>query len=214
MDKAFLVELDDHGSYSRFALTEKDFKNEFPDTDIERVREGDTDTLKPLTHIWAAEVEIKSEEWNSFFTDMSYNLPDSDVENDNLASIDYDRCSPSLKEAVKETEIDTTRPERVQPQYPDDDVYSLKPTEYSSETNEDFKAVMYNDGSGHIEYKDKEVASIDLQTGEMKFDNGNFDYYDFTDGNSNATFGERVQNAMSFAEDYVERKEKSNREME
>lgn len=122
------------------------------------------------------------------------------------------KAEPTLE--TEEFEIDATRPERVQPQYPDDDVYSLKPTEYPSETNEDFKAVMYNDGSGHIEYKDKEVASIDLQTGEMKFDNGNFDYYDFTDGNSNATFGERVQNAMSFAEDYVERKEKSNREME
>lgn len=155
MDKAFLVELDDHGSYSRFTLTEEDFKNEFPDTDIERVREGDTDTLKPLTHIWAAEVEVKSEEWEKFFTDMSYNLPDSDVENDNLASIDYDRCSPSLEEAVRETEFSI-------------DFQSLKIADSSFDRDGSFDvytAVLEYSGQGNQEETDRFQYDLLKSTG-------------------------------------------------
>ena len=99
-------------------------------------------------------------------------------------------------------------------QYPDDDIYSLTPKEYPSETNDDYKAVMYNDGSGHIEYKDEDIASLDLMTGEMKFKDGNFDFYDFAGGNNDAAFSERVQNAIEIAEDYMERKEKNAQEID
>ena len=101
--KAFIVELDYKGVYSRFALTEKDFKEEYPNTDIERIREGDTDTLRPMVHIWAEETVIGSDEWNRFFTDMDYGHPQSDIDTGNVAYIDKDECSAELIDAVKAT---------------------------------------------------------------------------------------------------------------
>lgn len=101
--KAFIVELDYKGGYSRFALTEKDFKEEYPNTDIERMREGDTDTLRPMVHIWAEETLIGSDEWNRFFTDMDYGHPQSDIDIGNIAYIDRDECSAELVGAVKAT---------------------------------------------------------------------------------------------------------------
>ena len=101
--KAFIVELDYKGVYSRFALTEKDFKENYPNTDIERMREGDTDTLRPMVHIWAEETVIGSDEWNKFFTDMDYGHPQSDIDTGNVAYIDKDECSAVLIDAVKAT---------------------------------------------------------------------------------------------------------------
>lgn len=101
--KAFIVELDYKGGYSRFALTEKDFKENYPNTDIERMREGDTDTLRPMVHIWAEETLIGSDEWNKFFTDMDYGHPQSDIDIGNIAYIDRDECSAELVGAVKAT---------------------------------------------------------------------------------------------------------------
>ena len=102
-NKVFIVELDDSGNYERFALTESDFKLEYPDTDIDRMRDGDTDTLKPFTHIWAKEVTIGDDDWKAHFTDMEQGLPDSDIENGNLAYVNYFKCSSALEESVRET---------------------------------------------------------------------------------------------------------------
>lgn len=103
-EKAFIVQLDYKGNYSRFALTEEDFKKEYPETDIERLREGDTDTLRPMVHIWATETTVLSDEWYSFFGDMTKDLPQSDIDNDNIAYIDYDSCSDVLKAFVERAE--------------------------------------------------------------------------------------------------------------
>lgn len=102
-NKVFIVELDDSGNYERFALTESDFKLEYPDTDIDRMRDGDTDTLKPFTHIWAKEVTIGDDDWKAHFTDMEQGLPDSDIEDGNLAYVNYFKCSSVLEESVRET---------------------------------------------------------------------------------------------------------------
>ena len=105
--KAFIVELDDKGNYSRFALTEEDFRKEYPETDIERMRKGDTDTLRPMVHIWAMETTVLSDEWYSFFGDMTKDLPQSDIDNDNKAYVDYSRCSEILTFFVQEAEGDS-----------------------------------------------------------------------------------------------------------
>lgn len=101
--KAFIVELDDKGTYERFALTISDFVLEFPDTDIDRMRDGDTDTLKPFTHIWAKAVTVGDDDWKAHFTNMEQGLPDSDIEDGNLAYINFDKCSSILEEAARET---------------------------------------------------------------------------------------------------------------
>ena len=102
-NKAFIVELDYKGTYERFALTENDFKLEYPDTDIDRVREGDTDTIAPLVHIWAKEVTVGDNDWKDHFTDMENGLPDSDIENGNLAYVNFDKCSAVLEEVARDT---------------------------------------------------------------------------------------------------------------
>ena len=90
MEKAILVERDYKGEYERFAFTEKEFEREFPET-VKKgewpIMEADTDTIAPLVHIWFCPVEIGSELWNQFFMDMSWELPESDFENGNLAYI-------------------------------------------------------------------------------------------------------------------------------
>ena len=111
-ERIFIVELDDKANYTRFALTEKDFKEKYPDTDIERMRKGDADTLGPMVHIWAEETAVGSKQWNIFFTDMTSGLPVSDRANGNWAYVDIDSCSETLKEDVNKT-IKTAEQKRV-----------------------------------------------------------------------------------------------------
>lgn len=88
MKTAILVELDYKGCYERFALTEAEFKRFYPNTYQTLGREEGSDTLKPLVHIWFKKTRIGSENWINFFTDMAWGLPESDIENGNLAYID------------------------------------------------------------------------------------------------------------------------------
>lgn len=91
-EKAIIVEQDYKGYYGRFALTREEFEDSYPETyeaysnQLDWV--GNTDTIKPLVHIWFKEVEIDGDEWNKFFTDMEYQLPESDIESGNTAYID------------------------------------------------------------------------------------------------------------------------------
>ncbi len=104
--KAILIELDYKGEYSRYALTPDEFKKEFADRLADDMPmptiQGDSFTLRPLVHMWSKETTVKSEEWNNFFTDMSWGLSESDIEKDNLASIDYDSMK-LLKQYLPET---------------------------------------------------------------------------------------------------------------
>ena len=108
MEYAVLVEMDYKGYYKRFALTVEEFKERFPETvDAlgEPSEEGCSDTIKPLVHIWYMIANVNSPLWVSFFTDMTWGLPDSDIESGNLAYIDLDECEslrPLVQEFVKE----------------------------------------------------------------------------------------------------------------
>lgn len=88
MKTTILVELDYKGNYERFALTEAEFKRFYPNTYQTLGCEEGSDTLKPLVHIWFKKTRIGSANWINFFTDMAWGLPESDIENGNLAYID------------------------------------------------------------------------------------------------------------------------------
>lgn len=85
---AILVELDYKGYYERFALTEFEFKEYYPDTYKTLGCDEGSDTIRPLVHIWFKKTTTGSEDWIKFFTDMSWGLPDSDVESGNIAYIE------------------------------------------------------------------------------------------------------------------------------
>lgn len=104
--KAILVERDYKGIYERFALTPEEFNKEFQpflasDMPVPTTH-GDSYTLQPLVHMWYCSAEVGGEKWNSFFTDMSWELPESDIESGNLAYI-REEFLQSLKDQVLET---------------------------------------------------------------------------------------------------------------
>lgn len=103
---AILVEMDYKGYYKRFALTPEEFEKEFPETyeHFGPVEEGNSDTLKPLVHIWFEPCVVGDGSWDSFFTDMEAGLPESDIESGNLAYIDFNQFQ-SLRQYLKDTAV-------------------------------------------------------------------------------------------------------------
>lgn len=102
---AVIIEEDYKGMYSRYALTTEEFEREYRhlDDDIpEPTVIGDSYTLRPLVHIWYRLVETNSDVWKQFFTNMFWELPESDVENDNPAYVALDNCL-SLRNIVERT---------------------------------------------------------------------------------------------------------------
>lgn len=91
---AILIERDYKGIYERFALTPEEFKPVFPEIfeniSTYEIISQDSYTVSPLVHIWYAPCMVGDEMWTKFFTDMSWELPLSDVENNNLSSIRID----------------------------------------------------------------------------------------------------------------------------
>jgi len=98
--EAVLVEIDDKGSYGRFAVTLDDFADLFEDFPgiPAPSKSSETYTLRPLVHVWYELTPVDSEMWTTFFTDMTWGLSDNDIDNDNLAYILEEEISPSLKE--------------------------------------------------------------------------------------------------------------------
>lgn len=99
---AIIVELDYKGYYVRYTLTREDFVRTFPDSPAP-TSDSESDTIRPLVHIWYVETEINSPQWKAFFTDMEDGLPESDIESGNLAYVDLDRCSESLRAYIPAT---------------------------------------------------------------------------------------------------------------
>lgn len=103
-----IVELDYKGSYNRYALTLQEFIDEFDELiqkDMPRPTEqGDSYTLRPLVHMWYKLVEIGNSYWKKFFTDMAFELPESDIEKGNLAHLDFENLK-SLKDEVIDTAL-------------------------------------------------------------------------------------------------------------
>lgn len=95
----FLVERDYKGEFERFALTMTEFRKSFGEqTEPEEgaIEDSGSFTVRPLVHIWYQRTEIGSPMWNTFFSDMSWGLSESDIESGNLAYIREDYM-PSLK---------------------------------------------------------------------------------------------------------------------
>lgn len=109
LKKVLLVERDYKGEYERFALTVDEFRKEYPATYAEFgpfdevvntfQKDGTTlssfecsnsDTLQPMVHIWFCHTTIGSEVWTTFFSNMEWGLPQSDIDNGNLATIRLD----------------------------------------------------------------------------------------------------------------------------
>ena len=92
--KAIIIEMNDKGYYKRYALTPEEFEAEFEnrlDDDMpEASEEAESYTLRVGVHMWYKLTTIRSKEWDRFFTDMEYGLPDCDIEDGNLATIDMD----------------------------------------------------------------------------------------------------------------------------
>ena len=106
--QVFIVERDYKGEYERFALTHEEFEREFPSTykqfgpfnkvvntlqndgALSSFDCSDSDTLKPMVHIWFCSTTIDSEVWTTFFEDMAWGLPQSDIDSGNLATIRLD----------------------------------------------------------------------------------------------------------------------------
>ena len=99
---SILVELDYKGSYSRFALTEDEFKDRYPETwkRFGPIREVNSDTISPLVHIWFAPCTVGNMHWDKFFSDMTWGLPQSDVDNGNAAYVDMEQFG-SLKKYIQ-----------------------------------------------------------------------------------------------------------------
>lgn len=106
--KAILVEMDHKGYYERFALTPEEFEKEFPDTykAFGPIDESNTDTIKPLVHIWFEPCVVGDASWERHFTDMEWGLPESDIESGNTAYIDYSQMQ-SLRKYVPEDPVVT-----------------------------------------------------------------------------------------------------------
>lgn len=104
--KAILLERDYKGEYERFALTPEEFNKAFRSFLAKGMPApttyGDSYTLQPLVHLWYCVAEVGGEKWNNFFTDMSWGMSESDIENGNLAYI-REEFLLSLKVQVLET---------------------------------------------------------------------------------------------------------------
>lgn len=87
-EKVVLVERDYKGCYERFALTQEEFYRSYPDVATDK--DDGVYYEKPMVNIWFKKTEIKSPEWIRFFSDMTYEIPESDVDAGNVASIRYD----------------------------------------------------------------------------------------------------------------------------
>lgn len=111
MIEAILIERDYKGEYERYALTPEEFNKEFATCLVEDMpppkANGDSYTLRPLVHMWYKPCEVGSEEWTRFFTDMSWGLPDSDIESGNLAYI-REEFMQSLKDYLPQNQTSLT----------------------------------------------------------------------------------------------------------
>lgn len=110
--KAILVEMDYKGCYERFALTPDEFKEEFPETfeHFGPIEESNSDTIRPLVHIWFEPCMVGDGSWENFFTDMEEGLPESDIESGNLAYIDKNQMQ-SLNKYLEDVAVYRCRTE-------------------------------------------------------------------------------------------------------
>lgn len=105
--KAILVEMDYKASYGRFALTPDEFEKIFPDTfkTFGPIEESNSDTLKPMVHIWFAPCVVGDSTWERHFTNMEWGLPESDIDAGNSAYVDFSSMNSLLKYVPQEAVV-------------------------------------------------------------------------------------------------------------
>ena len=85
-----LIEIDNKGSYYRYALTTAEFDERFriprPDIPV-AVETGDSYTLRPMVHMWYMLTGVGSADWINFFADMTWGLPQADIDAENIAYV-------------------------------------------------------------------------------------------------------------------------------
>lgn len=102
-----LIEIDNKGNYFRFALTPNEFNQQYrrPRPDIpEAIEAGDTYTLRPMVHMWYMLTGVGSTEWCNFFTDLTWGLPQSDIDDGNIAYVaeeDFGELLAAYREFAK-----------------------------------------------------------------------------------------------------------------
>lgn len=104
---AVICEINSNGYYSRFALTTNEFMNEYEEyllrANYPREEWSSFYFNRPDVSIDYMLVDMPSKDWERFFTDMYWGLPESDQPefNDNPAYIDLDSCKSLRKHVAK-----------------------------------------------------------------------------------------------------------------
>lgn len=86
-----MVERDYKGQYERGIMSLADFKESFPSADTTDMS-GQSETLRPMVHIWYSRPENESE-LQTFLTDMEDGLPQGDIDSGNTAYLRKDLFS-------------------------------------------------------------------------------------------------------------------------
>lgn len=111
--KAILVERDYKGEYERFALTPDEFREAFCERSSDRndlsLDTSGTFTVSPLVHISYQPCVVGDGIWQLHFHDMAWGLPESDIENGNLAFVRPDKML-SLKQYLPEDIVSEKKP--------------------------------------------------------------------------------------------------------
>lgn len=91
-----IVELNNKGYLSRFALNRENFKKEYPKAS-EPAEEWKDYQNRPMVYINYRMVRIGDAIWNTFFTDLFWGLSESDIESGNLAVLDEELMTELLQ---------------------------------------------------------------------------------------------------------------------
>lgn len=91
-----IVELNNKGYFSRFAITREEFKKKYPKA-IEPKEEWKDYQIRPMVFLDYRMVRIGDAIWNTFFTDLFWGLSESDIESGNLATIDEELMTELLQ---------------------------------------------------------------------------------------------------------------------
>ena len=159
MEKAILIEMDYKGSYGRYALTPEEFRAEFAEElsgGMAEPGEEESFTLSPMVHMWYKEAEIGGELWENFFTDMEEGLPESDIENGNLAYISMDDMK-SLKKYL--------------PGEKENDLSDIKILSFEESHDKEYgnSLIQYQKGDAYVSFmfSDLDVTKKDLSIDEL-----------------------------------------------
>lgn len=192
---AILVERDYKGYYERFALTPEEFIKEYPEVlegenpeNIKNylfMKESDSFTIQPLVHIWYQPTYVGDENWNTFFTDMSDGLSESDIEEGNLAYIRED-----LWQSLKQYMPNIAEPEQTG---------NLNITDLNRDQLIELKQAMYTENNEDVSWE--ELANVDELVSDIdvfeRYSGVSFTKDDFSCSVQKSSLSELIKSANS-----------------